>query len=101
MQIPSKPLVLLPACERWLDGKPMQTVRQQYLDALQAVGLRQWGQVLPFAPCATFLCQWGQVLPFAPCATFGTAAPLGLSLMSPGESEPCGQIRWGGAKGKT
>ena len=35
-----KPLVLLPACERWLDGKPLQTVRQQYLEALEAVGLQ-------------------------------------------------------------
>ncbi len=59
MRSSSKPLVLLPACERWLDSRPMQTVRQQYLDALQAVGLQplivptstppDWDALLPLA----------------------------------------------------
>jgi putative glutamine amidotransferase len=57
MERVTQPLVLLPACQRWLDGQPMQTVRQQYLEALNAVGLQalivptfavpDWAALLP------------------------------------------------------
>jgi putative glutamine amidotransferase len=54
-----KPLVLLPACERWLDGKPLQTVRQQYLEALEAVGLQPLIVPTSIAP------DWSALLPLA------------------------------------
>ena len=59
MRSPPRPIVLLPACERWIDGRPLQSVRQQYLDALHAVGLQalvvptstppDWDRLLPLA----------------------------------------------------
>lgn len=59
MRVPAPPIVLLPACERWLEGRPLQSVRQQYLDALHAVGLQalivptstppDWDALLPLA----------------------------------------------------
>lgn len=59
MRSPPRPIVLLPACERWIDDRPLQSVRQQYLDALHAVGLQalivptstppDWDRLLPLA----------------------------------------------------
>lgn len=53
------PVVLLPACQRWLDTQPLQTVRQQYLDALHDAGLA------PLIVPTSLPVDWARLLPLA------------------------------------